>query len=267
MNLLLLNPSEIDAEHRTVRLSDRRARHLRSVLRAEPGRVVKVGVTDGRVGTATVLGSSTSSVLLELELTGRAPKPPDVHLVLAVPRPKVLSRVLQAAAAMGVRRIDLVNAWRVEKGYFQSPKLTQEAIMADLRFGAEQGRSPWLPTVQVHRYFVRFVEECLPRMLTGSPALRLVAHPGSVLLVEQVALDRGAAPAVVAIGPEGGFIEAELESFLARGFVAVTVSERVLRVETAVAAVLSQLELIRRLWSAKPRGHEPTLDYPARPGG
>jgi RsmE family RNA methyltransferase len=250
MNLVLLDAAEIDAGRRTARLSDRRAEHLRAILRAEPGRVVRVGVTDGRVGTATVLQSGTSSVLLGLSLKSCAPEPPGVHLVLAVPRPKVLSRVLQAAAAMAVRRIDLVNAWRVEKAYFESPRLSPRSLRANVWLGAEQGRIPWLPTVEVHRYFVPFVEHQLPRLLAGAPTVRLVAHPESVDTIEQIALDSRPAPVVVAVGPEGGFIKAELESFVRAGFVSVSVSQRVLRVETAVAAVLSQLELIRRLWSA-----------------
>jgi RsmE family RNA methyltransferase len=45
----------------------------------------------------------------------------------------------------------------------------------------------------------------------------------------------------LAIGPEGGFIAEEIASFENAGFQAVTIGERVLRVETAVAALIARL--------------------------
>ncbi|HUS65687.1 MAG TPA: RsmE family RNA methyltransferase, partial [Kofleriaceae bacterium] len=52
---------------------------------------------------------------------------------------------------------------------------------------------------------------------------------------------------IVAIGPEGGWIDRELETFERLGFSAVSLGAAVLRVESAVAATLAQLTLLRRL--------------------
>jgi RsmE family RNA methyltransferase len=54
-------------------------------------------------------------------------------------------------------------------------------------------------------------------------------------------------PITAAIGPEGGWIDRELASLMGLGFVPVAVSKSTLRVESAVAAVLSGLELLGRL--------------------
>jgi 16S rRNA (uracil1498-N3)-methyltransferase len=244
VNLVLLEPSEVD-DKGCARVSDRRAQHLRTVLGVSVGRQLRVGVTDGRLGVAEVLEDSPSGILLRVTLAGRAPPPPAVRLVLAIPRPKVLSRVLQSIAALGVEHIDLVNAWKVEKSYFESPRLTPGAMTADLRLGAEQARDPRLPTVEVHRLFVPFVRERLGS--PGSGELRLLAQPDAEAPLESAVLGRRYEGVIVAVGPEGGWVESERTSLQNAGFTPLRVSDRVLRVETAVASVLSQLELLRRL--------------------
>jgi len=244
VNLVLLDPSEVD-DNEHARVSDRRAQHLRTVLGVSQGRQLRVGITDGRLGTAEVLEVCPTVIRMRVVLTGRAPPPPAVRLVLALPRPKVLSRVLQSVVALGVEHIDLVNAWRVQRSYFDSPKLTRESIAADLWLGAEQAGDPRLPSVEIHRLFVPFIEERF--RVAASRELRLVAQPGAEAPLESAAVGTGYRTAIVAVGPEGGWIAAEQTSLGEVGFTPVRVSDRVLRVETAVASVLSQLELVRRL--------------------
>ena len=125
MNRILFEAHEL--QRGEARLDDRRARHVREVLRAAVGDRLRAGVLGGALGEATVLALEGRSVRLAVSLTGETPPTPGVHLVLAVPRPKVLGRVLQTVGALGVFRLDLVNAWRVEKSYFQSPRLAPAA--------------------------------------------------------------------------------------------------------------------------------------------
>jgi len=141
LNLLLLEPGEIlDG---AVTLSGRRAEHLRKVLKAEPGRRLRVGVIDGGTGFAEVLAVTAGGeveLAVEVEETPPDAETPSVDLIVGLPRPQALHRVLQNAAAMSVRRLYLVNAWRVEKSYFSSPSLRPETVRRHLRLGAEQGR-------------------------------------------------------------------------------------------------------------------------------
>ena len=65
----------------------------------------------------------------------------------------------------------------------------------------------------------------------------LLAHPGLAQ-----ACPRGISDAtLLAIGPEGGFVDYEVEKFLELGFEGIHLGERILRVETAVTALLSRL--------------------------
>lgn len=246
VNLLVFNPSEVDVNG-CVRVTDRRARHLRSVLGVTEGRRLRAGITDGRLGVAEVVEDRPTGILLRLELTDQAPPPPPVRLVLALLRPKVLSRVLQSVAALGVSSLNLVNAWRVEKSYFESPKLSAESIAADLWLGAEQSGNPRIPRVEIFRRFVPFVAERLGLPAQPGAELRLLAHPGAEAPIERFALGSEHGSTIVAVGPEGGWIEPELSSLREVGFLPVRVGDRVLKVESAVTSMLSQLELVRRL--------------------
>jgi len=239
MNLILLEPHELTDGEAVV--TDRRARHIAEVIRPAVGDTLRVGVLGGAQGEARVLTIVPDSVRLALRLTGPPPPRPRVHLVLAVPRPKVLGRVLQTVGALGVARLDLVNAWRVEKSYFGSPALEPAAIRQALVLGAEQGATTWLPPCAVHDRLMSYL--AAP---PAEPALRVVAHPKSSAPLESV-VPPGPADCLVAIGPEGGWIEREVQTFEARGFVPITLGAAILRTEQAVAVLLGQLALLERL--------------------
>jgi len=242
VNLLLVEPTELAADG-TCTVDDRRAEHLRAVIGAGVGDTIKAGVIGGGVGTAEIVADDGRRVTLRLTLTQPPPAPLPIELVLAVPRPKVLTRVLETAAAFGVARIELTNAWRVDKSYLRSPRLEPGALAEAVRLGAEQGATTHLPPVTLHARLMALLDGRWPAAAAGAPATRLLAHPGAP------PLDTAAVgwPLVLAIGPEGGWIQRELDTFVARGFTPVSLGTPILRVEAAVAAALGQLLLLQRL--------------------
>ena len=234
MNLVLLFDDDF-VNDRQVRLTGRRLDHIRNVHRAAAGDDLVVGVAGGRIGTGRVLAASPEAVDIEVNLDREPPAASPITLVLALPRPKVLNRVIASASSMGVKRICLVNSWRVEKSYWKSPRLSESNLREQAILGLEQARDTILPTIEMRRLFRPFVEEELPSLIGNSMAL--VAHPYAA---EEC--PRNVASAVtLAIGPEGGFIAAEIESLTRAGFRPVTIGERILRVETALAYVLGRL--------------------------
>ncbi|MEM1176753.1 MAG: RsmE family RNA methyltransferase [Acidobacteriota bacterium] len=253
MNLLILEAHELDADGR-VHLTDRRADHLNQVLRVDAGAEVRAGVLGGGVGTATVervepTGRRTAAITVQVKIPPTTAERPELDLIVALPRPAVLHRVLQHAATLGVGEIHLINAWRVEKSYFQSPSLEPEAVRKHLWLGLEQGRRTWLPEVHIHRRLVPFVEGLGP---PPPDVRRLLAHPAAVPIEDAVP---GGADAPwperlqLAIGPEGGWRDRELETFAGAGFAAVALGDWILRSEAAVTAAVAQIALLRRLRS------------------
>lgn len=249
MNLVLLDPEEIQCGEAL--LEGRRAAHVLDVLGARPGYRLRVGLVRGPRGTGEVLAVGARSVRLRVALEAApAPRPP-VDLLLAVPRPKVLRRVLRTLAAAGVGRVDLVNAWRVDKSYLAAAAAAPEAVEAELRLGAEQGASPWVPEHALHRRLMPFLDEVLPGRDPGER--RVIAHPRAEAPLEAAVPPGAPERVLVAVGPEGGWIDRELETFAARGFAACHLGEAVLDVAPAVASLLGQLALLRRLPGAPAR--------------
>lgn len=234
MNLILLFPEDFESETR-VRLRGRRAKHVFEVHRAKPADSLTLGVAGGMIGRGVVVDPRPDEVVLDVVLEAQPPPPLPLILVLALPRPKVLNRVIAASASLGIKRIYLINAWRVEKSYWGSPRVSAANLLHQSVLGLEQARDTVLPVVELRRLFRPFVEDELPAIARGSRAI--VAHPGGDGEVPRSV--EGAVTLV--IGPEGGFIEQEIVSLRAAGFETASLGPRILRVETAVAALVSRL--------------------------
>lgn len=234
MNLVLLFDDDFVAERR-VRLAGRRALHMQTVHRVAVGDTLRVGKINGGVGDARVVELGSDHVELDIDLHGEPPPPLPLTLLLALPRPKSLKKTLQAVVAMGVKTIILMNTWRVEKSFWESPLLSDACLHEQLLLGLEQARDTMLPSVRVERRFKPFVEDVLPKITGGSRAL--VAHPSAAMpCPHQVA---GAI--TLAVGPEGGFIPYEIEALQTRNFEPVSLGDRPLRVEHAVPALIGRL--------------------------
>jgi 16S rRNA (uracil1498-N3)-methyltransferase len=247
VNLVLVEPDEL-APDGTARIGGRRLAHVREVLGATPGERVRAGVVGGRLGDAEVLASSARELLLRLALDRDPPPPSPVALLLALPRPKILRKVLQAAASMGVKRIVLSGSWRVERSYFGSPLLDPEAMREQLLLGLEQGRDTIVPSVVVRRLFKPFVEDELEAMFPERA--RLLAHPADASPLE--ALPASGPGAALAIGPEGGWTDYEVARLRERGFEPFSLGPRVLRVDAAVPYAVGQAELWLRAGAGAP---------------
>jgi len=220
VNLLLLSPEDFISPTR-VRISGRRLDEVNRI----GATTLRAGLLGGRMGTAELVGPGE----LEVHLDSDPPPALPLTLILALPRPKVLNRVIAGATSMGIKKIFLINAWRVEKSYWKSPKLDHLRDQALL--GLEQARDTVLPQIELHRFFVPFVEAL---QIDG---MALVAHPGA----REVCPRDVQQPVTLAIGPEGGFIDAEIDSFSRAGFRAVSLGPRILRVETALPSLVGRL--------------------------
>jgi RsmE family RNA methyltransferase len=244
VNLILCEPGEIGPDG-IATLTGARAAHVHGVLRAGRGDTIRVGVIDGARGQGEILEVDAARVVVRCVFDTAAPPPvPDVDLLLALPRPKVLRRLWAQLAALGVGRVILTNAARVERHYFDTHVVEPATYRPLLIEGLQQAGDTRLPRVSIHRQFKILVEDELDGL--SGDATRLVAHPGSHRPLIDVARERSEARVLLAIGPEGGWNAFELDLLTRHRFDAVSLGARTLRTDTACIALVAILHEARR---------------------
>ncbi len=238
MNRILLESTELDGNH-IVRLTGDRARHILRVLRARPGHFLRVGCINGPLGTATVRALTEETVTLECQWNAHRPRRPPVDCLLALPRPKVMRRLWAQLAAIGIDRIILTNAAKVERMYFDSHVLKPETYRPLLIEGLQQAGDTCLPDVRIIRRFKPWIEEALEENVRSG--LRLVADNACPMSFREAVAARNVAckRVLLAVGPEGGWTEYELDQFRAHGFQPFSAGSRTLRTDTACIALLA----------------------------
>lgn len=234
MNIVLLEPDQIVNNDAWQIDNPRQLQHLRQHLELNVGDSLKVGIRQESRYLTEVLEISEQRIIVRPIQADTVPEKLPVHLILALPRPKVLRRIIMDAVTVGVERISLIHSYRVDKSYWQTPFLQQLDDYVTL--GLEQAGDTIAPEIQLYKRFKPFVEDVLPTWINAErPAY--VAHP----YAEQhmpYAIQHGCS---LIIGPEGGFIPYEIELLKKNGCQAMSIGNRILRTETAVSNILGRL--------------------------
>jgi 16S rRNA (uracil1498-N3)-methyltransferase len=243
MNIILFEKDEL-SDNRVV-LTDHRAKHIVKVLRSDPGDSIRVGEIDGKIGTGKVLAMQCKYpfvVELLVTLSESPAPPPAIDLLLAMPRPIMLKRVLSQVTALGVGTIYLINANRVEKSFWDAGILNEEMYQPHLIHGLEQAVDTRLPQIRIYRHFRSFVEDHFPEIGLKYSSL-LIAHPNSKKKLAHC-LTENDGKVLYAVGPEGGWMDFEVEEFMTGGMQSFSIGSRILKVDTAVVSIhgrISQL--------------------------
>jgi RsmE family RNA methyltransferase len=255
MNLILLFESDFVSPDR-VRLTGRRFKHMQDILKVRQDQSLMVGKINGLVGTGRLLDKASDAVELEVHLNQKPPQELPLTLILALPRPPMLKRILFSAAMLGVKKIIILNFNRVEKSLWNSSALKPQAITEQLVLGLEQAKDTLMPEVILKKGFKPFVEDELPALIKGK--LALVAHPdsgstGPVLRVSPACSPKPALAGeplprppvdkhiLLVVGPEGGIIDYEIELLKAAGCQLIGLGPRILRTESVLPYVVGKL--------------------------
>ena len=208
--------------------------HIRTIQKPAIGDRLKIGLLNGNKGYGEVTALSDQFISLTVTLEDTPPVPLPLTLLLALPRPKMLKRILQTVSSMGVKELYLINSYRVDKSFWGSP-IVENQIHENLILGLEQAGDTVMPNIHLRKRFKPFVEDELPAIAQNSRAL--VAHPYNAKPCPPTSPEH----TTLAIGPEGGFIPYEVEKLNQCGFDSIHIGDRILRVENAVPALLSRL--------------------------
>ena len=240
MNIVLFEPAEIVANQAVA--SDERAKHIAKVLRASVGDSVRVGIVNGSMGYGTITRINRRPpylVELQVSVEDSPPSPSRIDIILALPRPIMLKRILSQATTLGVKRFHIINAGRVEKSFWDASVVAQSAYRTHLLKGLEQAVDTRLPDVSFHRSFKLFLDCTVPELKRDYDFL-LVADPAFPRLTLPQP-EKGRGHMLLAVGPEGGWLDYEIDKMVDSGFKGFGIGRRILRVDTAVIGLHSIL--------------------------
>lgn len=237
MNLLLL-PEQTDITRPILIDNIRQINHLHQVLKVKVGDEIKIGIAQGQRYLAKIVELNQNlaqlEVILESDFLASPPQKLPVTLVLALPRPKVLRRMVQDATAMGVQKIVLLHSYHVDKSYWSSPILQQldEAMI----LGLEQAQDTIFPELSLEKRFKPFVEDRLSTWIDcNRPAY--VAHPYAQASLPSN-IQHGC---ILIVGCERGFIDYEINLLVENGCQIYQFGSRILRTENSVPYCLGRL--------------------------
>ena len=233
MNIVLLDPRQTETELWSI-TSTRQLEHLQQHLQIQVGDTLKVGIREGQRYLTEIVEISEKAVRLKPLQEEAVPEKLPVTLIVALPRPKVLRRLIMDSVTLGVEKIILLHSYRVDKSYWQTPFLQQ--LNHYIELGLEQAGDTVAPKIELYKRFKPFVEDILPGLIiTDCPAY--VAHP----YAEQAMPFAIEHPCTIVIGPEGGFIPYEVDLLIKNGCQAVSLGNRIIRTETVIPYVLGRL--------------------------
>jgi RsmE family RNA methyltransferase len=205
----------------------------------------------GYIGRATIAEINSNEVLLsDITLDKKPPAKLDLTVVLALPRPKVLRRLIMDMTSLGVNRLIIVNSYRTQKSYWQSPLLKR--IDEFIFEGLQQAIDTVPLEVEFQKRFKPFVEDDFRALLVDNKGNKeegraVIAHPYASQswkayldgLKSKNSHDNSM-PKVLCIGAEGGWIDYEVDLLCKHGCTSVSLGARILRTETVVNVLLGQ---------------------------
>jgi 16S rRNA (uracil1498-N3)-methyltransferase len=215
--------------------------HLLKVLRLSRGATVTVFNGDGNdyEGTLETVGRGMAAVLVARATPVANESPLELVLAQSVARGEKMDLILQKATELGVARIVPLVSERTEV------RLDEDRAGRRL---AHWNRVVQSACEQCGRAVVPAIDApvALPAWVAAvrdEPARKLALHPDSARSLRALALD-ATQPVVLAVGPEGGFGERDLDALAQGGFARLALGPRILRTETAGLAAIAALQAL-----------------------
>jgi 16S rRNA (uracil1498-N3)-methyltransferase len=202
--------------------------HLARVLRARIGQEFEIAA-ENRVRIGRVVAVTPERVEFDLGDDIPVTARPTVHLLLAVFKFDRMEWAVEKATELGVAAITPLLAQRSEKNLCAAAEKRVERWRRIAREAAQQSRRTSPPEI--------FPPVRLSEILEVNGDVRIVLDPqGAALLTSLGSAGRTTA---LAIGPEGGWSDAELKRFQDSGWLLASLGPTILRAETAAIAALA----------------------------
>ena len=229
MNIILFAKNELDVP---LPLDDPRATHVLEVIGCGRGDSFDIGLIDGPRGKARIVAIGKCDLRLEFHFSTHIPQLYPVVMIIGLPRPPSARRILKDLTSQGAAELHFVATDKGEKSYLNSRLWSRQEYQRLLREGAEQAFCTRLPKVAVHTSLMA----CLELLEEETDRLALDNYESTLSLRDYRPLH---ARCILAVGSERGWSSAERDLLRERGFILVSIGERILKTETACIAGLA----------------------------
>lgn len=219
---------EVSADRAT--LVGTHAEHLARVLRAQVGQEFDI-VADGVVRLGRVTGVAPQRIDFALGEALPAAAAAQVHLLLAIFKFDRFEWALEKATELGVARFTPVIARRSDPHLATAAPKRVERWRRIAREAAEQSRRTSPPEIADPAK--------LASVLADGSGTRIVLAESEQNTTLKQAVQGAFEPVCLAIGPEGGWTNDELEHFSQAGWLSASLGPTILRAETAAIAALA----------------------------
>lgn len=231
MNMLLI---EEESPNNIYIIKGKQFTHIKDHLKIDIGENFIAGILNSKIGKAKVLSIGEESLKIQFYPEKNPPKPINIKLIMAIPRPKVLKRVLKHIVTFGIKEIYLINSWSVEKSFLKSSIIKNREFDKYIKDGLEQSVDTIYPKIEIYEQFKPFVEDILPEI--SKNCVKYLAHPKNAVDAPYKIKEK----TIVAIGPDRGFNNFEVKKFEKQKFKTVTLGDRILHQESAIPYILGR---------------------------
>ena len=223
---------ELQLDSQILELPSSEAHHCATVMRLKSGDEIRLMNGAGLTASAQIINVEKRRVSCRIINVVSHMRTCEIRLYVAPPRNKNMELLLKSATELGVARITpILCEYGVVKPDGDKESWRQAVIAA-----CKQSGNPWLPIIDAPLSF----NDALAQ---GNEIAFLGAVPKDARPFDKDAVksDKGYA---LWIGPEGGFSQTETQQLLDYGAIPLTIGPYILRVETAVPALLGAIHFI-----------------------
>lgn len=220
--------------------SDRRWKHVRTILKKTSGDTLAAGCEDGTTGVAKITRMDDDGLILSYTATAQATPLQPLRVLMGFPRPIQAGRIIKDLTSLGVSSLWFTLSELGEKSYAESTFFRTGSFSQHLIEGVEQAANPLMPDVRTFWSLSRALAELGSTQGSGMgrKCSKILLHPDDKNPMISMIPDIET-PLTLAIGSERGWTKAEIELFIQNGFTAARLGSRILKTETAALAAVS----------------------------
>ena len=214
--------------------------HINNILRSKVGDELKLTVLNQGFSNGVISFSSQDKIIIEqtTKITS-CNKPQWFNLIIGASRPPTCKKILEHATTSGAKSFYFFNCELSEKSYLDSRLFTQNEFQKYINNGLSQSST----------YFNNPTCSFSKRMEVNKiniPGQKYILSPFASSSFRSQELDFSQ-PITLAIGPERGWSQQEIDNFKQNGYQEIKISNSILRVENATISAISQLEMLKGL--------------------